>query len=428
MPDLKSNIEKSNQDTVDILLQGQPVWVRDALAKDVVPGLTDNTIMHAGPPIEWERMASAMKKAILGAVVFEGLAEGLEEAEQAVVSDDIQLAPCHQYAVVGGMTGVTSPSMYLHVVKNEAFGNEAYCMPHEGGSFKGLAWGTNDEETLTNVRWMQEELSPVLDAAVQSAGGVNVRQLVARALQMGDECHSRCTAGTSLLTRQLAPHIIRTDFPADVLDRVFTFLHTNDIFFLHIIMAAGRAIVDPAKNIPYSTIVTTLARNGVDFGIKVSSLGEEWFTAPSPKIKTAFFSSKWDDSVATPDMGDSSITETIGLGGQVTASAVAHEHLLGGDFSTSLEKTRNAYETTYAEHSEWLVPNLDFRGTPLGIDIRKVLSKGIEPTVHTATAHVQGGFIGGGEAYVPMETFELAMRAFAEKYQIDQDGNNSAAT
>jgi len=417
--DIRQKIDQANEKVLEIMKSGETVWLGDARAIDVVPGLKKNMILHAGPPIEWERMASAMKSAILGGVVFENLAPNLEEAEEAIKSGAVEFAPCHNYLVVGGMTGVTTPSMYLHVVENVRYGNRAYCMPHEGGSFKGLGWGTNDQETLDHVRWMQEELSPVLDSAVKMAGGVKVNQLIAREIQMGDEAHSRCTSGTLLMTRLLAPYIVETDFPKATIRRVFEFLRTHDIFFLHVIMAAARSIVDPAKNVPYSTIVTTFARNGVDFGIKVSALGETWFTAPSPKVKTSFFSPKWDDSVATPDMGDSSITETVGLGGQITVCSPAQEYSLGGNYQTALARTMESYGNSGGENNNWAIPNLNFRGGPIGVDIRKVLKTGIEPNIHTATAHIKGGFIGGGESYAPMGCFEAAMRSFAEKYGLN---------
>ncbi len=418
MIDIKKKIDEANAKAVKILIEGEPIWTGDKRLIDVVPDLKKNVILHAGPPIEWDRMANPMRNAILGAIVFEKLAENIEEAEKQILSGEVKYAPCHDYLTVGGMTGVTSPSMYVHVVKNNKFGNEGYCMPHEGGSFKGFGWGTNDNETITHVRWMQEELSPVLDKAVKLAGGVNVKQIIARAMQMGDECHSRCTSSTLLMTRLLAPYMMELDFPKDVIKRVFEFLQKHDIFFLHVIMAAGRALVDPAKEIPYSTIVTTLARNGVDFGIKVSALGEQWFITPSPKIKTSFFSPKWNDDVATHDMGDSSITETIGLGGQITVCSPAQEYSLNGNYESALQKTMDSYKISAGENNDFAIPNLDFRGGPIGIDIRKVLQTGIQPTVHTATAHIDGGFIGGGEAYAPIEAFEKAMRAFAEKYKI----------
>ncbi|MDP2965589.1 MAG: DUF1116 domain-containing protein [Pelolinea sp.] len=418
MENLKNKIDEANQKTIEILLKGEPLWIGDKQAIDVLPNLKKNMILHAGPPIEWDRMANPMRNAILGAVVFEKLAMNITEAEQMINSGEVEFSPCHNYNAVGGMTGVTSPSMYVHVVKNIKFGNEAYCMPHEGGSFKGLGWGTNDEETINHVRWMQEELSPVMDAAVKLAGGINVKQIIARAMQMGDECHSRCTAGTMLLTRFLAPYIMDLDYPRDVIKRVFEFLKKHDIFFLHVIMAAGRSIVDPAKDIPYSTIVTTFARNGIDFGIKVSALGDKWFTAPSPKIKTSFFSPKWNDEVATHDMGDSSITETIGLGGQITVCSPAQEFFLGGNYESALRKTLDSYKISEGENSDFAIPNLDFRGGPIGVDIRKVVQTRIQPTVHTATAHINGGFIGGGEAYAPILAFDEAMREYAKKYDI----------
>ncbi len=416
---VKQRIEEANKKVLEIIKDGELVWIGDEKAINVVPGLEKNIIMHAGPPIEYERMAGAMKKAVLGAVIFEGFTADLQEAEEAVVSGDIELRPCHDFNTVGGMTGVTSPSMYVHIVRNEKYGNEAYCMPHEGGSFKGLGWGTNDAETINHVRWMQEELSPVLNAAVKQAGGVRVKQIIARAIQMGDECHSRCTAGTMIMTRMLAPYMMESDFSKATLGRVFEFLRTHDIFFLHVIMAAGRAMVEPAKNIPFSTVVTTFARNGIEFGIKVSALGDQWFTAPSPEIKTVFFSPEWSSDVATRDMGDSAITETIGLGGQITVCSPAQEYFLGGSYETASQKTLDMYEISTGENSTWAIPNFNFRGGPLGIDIRKVLQKGILPTIHTATAHVEGGFIGGGETNVPMKCFEDAMMAFARQYELE---------
>ncbi len=415
---LKQRIEEANEKVLKILQEAELIWVGDKKAIDVVPNLKSNIIMHAGPPIEYERMAGAMKKAVLGAVVFEGFTDDLAEAEELVKNGTIILKPCHDFYTVGGMTGVTSPSMYVHVVRNERFGNEAYCMPHEGGSFKGLGWGTNDEETINKVRWMQEELSPVLDEAVKKTGGLNVKQIVAQAMQMGDECHSRCTAGTQIMTKMLAPYMTELDYDKAVIKRVFEFLDANNIFFLHVIMAAARAMIDPAKNIPYSTVVTTFARNGVEFGIKVSALGDKWFTAPSPKIKTVFFSPKWNDDVATPDMGDSAITETVGLGGQITVCSPAQEYFLGGNYESALRNTLETYEISVGENSAWAIPNLDFRGGPAGVDIRKVVQKGIRPTIHTATAHVEGGFIGGGEAKVPMKCFEDAMMEFAQQCDI----------
>ena len=418
MIDLKENIEKSNRKTVEIMMSGQPVWIGDGKAIDVIPSMTENTILHAGPPIEWDRMCNPMRQGIMGAVIFEKFAKNLTEAREMVEKGEIILAPCHDFFAVGGMTGITSASMPVHIVKNETFGNMAYCLPHEGSTFKALGWGTCDEETIQHVRWMAEELSPVLNAGVQAIGGINIREVVARAIQMGDEAHSRCTAATLLITRTLAPYLVRLDLDGEILSRVFQFLQATDIFALHIIMASARSIVDPAKNIPYSTIVTTLARNGVDFGIKVSAMGEDWFIGPAQKIRTVYFSPEWDDSVATPDIGDSSIMEVVGLGGLIHVAAPAHEHLLGGTYADAIRKTEEAYSICVGEHENWRIPSLDLRGVPIGIDIRKVVKTGITPTIDTATPHVDGGFIGSGETNPPIEAFEKALRAFGELMEV----------
>ena len=411
--DIRQKINEANLKTIDIFMAGQPIWIGDSPAIDVVPGMTKNTILHAGPPIEWENMCNPMRQAVLGAVVFEELAESLDKAKGLVDAGEIILSPCHHHQAVGGMTGITSASMPVHVVRNETFGTTAYCLPHEGSSFKALGWGTNDDETIAQIRWMRDELSPVLDQAVKAMGGINLKEIIGRAIQMGDEAHSRCTAGTLLITRKLAPYLACLDIQKDILRRVLDFLQRTDIFALHLFMAAARSMIEPAKNIPFSTVVTTLCRNGVEFGIKVSALGDQWFTGPAGKIKTSFFSSLWNDSVAGKDIGDSAIMEVIGLGGLIHVAAPAHEQVLKGTYESALQKTEEAYLITVGEHKSWQLPTLNFRGVPLGIDIRKVIQTGITPLVDTATPHLEGGFIGSGEARAPMEAFEKALREFS---------------
>lgn len=423
MGDIREKIEQANLQTIKILKEGQPIWLGCKMAIDVIPGMTKRTILHAGPPIEWERMCQPMRNGVIGAVMYEGLAKTPAEAEDLVDRGEIHLSPCHEHSAVGGMTGVTSASTPVHVVQNKTFGNSAYCGFHEGSSPNGFGWGTYDEESMRHLSWMQRELAAVLDAGLQAMGGINMRSIIARAIHMGDEEHGRCGAATSLLTRELAPSLVRLNFPEDVLERVFEFLRTTDIFALHVIMAAARSLVEPAKNTPFSTIVTTMARNGVEFGIKVSALGEQWFTGPAQKIQTVYFSPEWNDQDATPDIGDSSIVETVGLGGLIHAAAPAHEYALGGNYAEALRKTDEAYAFTAGEHDAWTIPSLDFRGVPLGIDIRKVLKTGITPILDTATAHVKGGKIGIGEARAPLEAFEKALRYFHEGLEVTIGGS-----
>jgi Protein of unknown function (DUF1116) len=417
--DIKSRIEQANRQAVETLAKGQPVWIGCKPALKVIPGMTSHTILHAGPPISWERMCKPMRNGILGAILYEGLAHDLGGAEEQVASGKITLAPCHAYSAVGGMTGITSASMPVNIVRNETYDNIAFCALHEGSSPGGFGWGTCDEESIHHARWLQDELGPLLDEGLRKAGGINMRQVIGRAIQMGDEDHGRCGAATLLITRELAPHLVRLDRPKEILGRVFDFLLSADIFALHVIMAAARSMVEPAKNIPYSTVVTTMARNGVEFGIKVSALGDQWFTGPAQKIKTVFFSPEWTDADATPDIGDSSIVETVGLGGLIHAASPVQEYGFGGNYADALHKTEDAYAFCVGEHTAWTIPNLDFRGVPLGIDIRKVLQSGVAPILDTATAHREGGKIGIGEARAPMEAFESALRAFARKYEGD---------
>ena len=412
--DLKDKIEQANAEVLNRLNTSQPVWIGCKPAIDHIPGMTKNTILHAGPPIEWERMCKPMQNGIIGAILYEKLAQDDGEARELIKSGEVTIAPCHHYGTVGGMTGVTSASMPVHIVRNDTFGNLAYCVPHEGGSHNGFGWGPYEEETKNHMDWMKDEMAPVLDAGLQAVGGINMRNLLARAVHMGDEEHGRCGAATSLITRELVPQLVLLELPKEALSRVLEYLRITDIFALHINMAAARSMVDPAKNVPYSTIVTTMARNGVEFGIKVSALGDQWFTGPAQPIKTVFFSPEWTQADAAPDIGDSSIVETVGLGGLMHAGAPVQEYALGGNYDEALRKTEEAYAFCAGEHAAWSIPNLGFRGLPLGIDIRKVLQTGIPPILDTATCHVNGGMIGIGEARAPMEAFEAALRAFGK--------------
>ncbi len=416
METFDEKIENANLQAINLIKESRPVWIGCANAIDAIPGITKRTILHAGPPIAWERMCKPMRNGILGALLFEELAENLTQANELVNAGEIILAPCHDFSAVGGMTGITSASMPVAVVCNESKGNYAYCGLHEGMQPKGFSWGNNDAESINNMKWIRDELSPVLDAGLKLSGGLDLRSLISRSVIMGDEIHGRCVASTSLISRELTPWLIQLNVSKEILQRVFEFLRITDMFSLHVVMAAAKSMTDSAKNIPYSTIVTAMARNGVDFGIKVSALGENWFTGPAQKINTVYFSPKWNDLVATPDIGDSSIVEVVGLGGLMHAGSPAHGYALGFTYSESLRKTLEAYSFCVGEHKAWQIPNLDFRGLPLGIDIRKVVKSGITPILDTATAHVDGGKIGIGEALAPIEAFETALLAFTEKY------------
>ncbi len=425
MSEVKEKIDQGNQLALTTLVNCQPIWIGCDAAIKVVPGMTPRTILHSGPNIEWSRMCQPMKNGILGAILFEELAKDISQAEALVQSGEITLAACHDYSAVGGMTGVTSANTPVAIVRDAENGNTAFCGLHEGMQPWGFSWGNHDEESISNLKWIKDEISPVLNAGLKLSGGLKMSPLISKSIQMGDEIHGRCVASTSLISRELSPFISKLEFSKNILMRVLEFLRVTDMFSLHIVMAAAKSMTDSIKNIPYSTIVTVMARNGVDFGIKVSGLGERWFVGPAQKINTVFFSPNWNDSLAVPDIGDSSVVEVVGLGGLIHAASPAQGYALGFNYLDSLRKTEEAYAFCAGEHKTWRIPGLDFRGVPLGIDILKVIATGKTPILDTATAHKQGGKIGIGEARAPMEAFDEAMKAFAEMVEINSNAQKN---
>jgi hypothetical protein len=393
------------------------VWVGNETAIDVIPGMTPKTIMHAGPPIGWADMCSSMREGVIGGALFEGLAGTADEAMRLVEKGEISLAPCHEHRTVGGMTGITTASMPVHVVQDALNGVETYCRMHERK--RALQWGERDEQVLGQMRWMTRVLSPMLSAAVKAKGGLSVKHITARALQMGDECHNRNVAATSLLVREMMPHLVALDWDKDELERAARFLAEDDGFYLHIDMAACKAIAEAAKGIEYSTIVTTIARNGVDVGIRISGLGDRWFTGPAGMLRGSYFPGFNDDNVDV-DMGDSAIMETMGLGGQIQAAAPVFQQIVGGTLQDAIKHTREMMAISFGRNPGFVLPVLDFQAGPIGIDMLKVLETGVTPLIDSAMAAKKGGFAGAGQVRVPIQCFQKAFRAFADKHGLRQ--------
>ena len=418
MADIQEKIEQANQKVVDIIRKGKPVYIGYKPAIDVIPGMTKNTILYAGPPTEFQKLSVPIQQGVIAGLLFEGLASDFNGAKKLVESGKVVLAPCHEYGSVGGMTGITTASMPVHIVRNETFNTTAYAVAHSGFWRNAIQWGNYDADTINQLKWIANTLGPVVDAGLSESGGLDMKSLIARAIQMGDECHTRSVAATGLIISQLAPHVPKAKLGSEKVSEAFAWLRDSDTFALHVVMATAKSILEPAKGVDYSTIVTTMSRNGIEFGIKISSLGDKWFKGPAGKIETVFFSPDMKDEDALPDIGDSSIIETIGLGGMIHAAAPAQELLYGGTFDDALSKTHASYSIATSEHDTWRIPSLDLRGTPLGIDIRKVLKTGFTPIIDTATAHKNGGKLGVGEARAPIEAFELALKAFAKQYNL----------
>ncbi len=410
------DINKANAEAVSRMMEARPVLVGMGKAIDVIPGMHENLLLHAGPPIDWDRASGPMKGAITGALIFEGRAKNMEEAEKLVKSGEIQLEPCHEHQAVGPMAGLTTPNMEVYIIENKTHGNLAFSNMNEGYG-KVLRYGAYDQEVMDRLKWMHEVMAPVLKEAIDIVGGVDIKALLAEALHMGDEGHNRNKAGSILFLKALAPGIAKAAPNSQVAADILKAIGDNALAVLNPVMAACKAMADAAHGVEGSTIVTVMARNGTDFGIRVSGLGDRWFTGPVGKPKGLYFPGFTAED-GSGDIGDSTITETAGIGGFAMAAAPAIVTFVSGTPQDAINTTLEMYEITEAEHKYFNIPFLGFRGTPTGIDIRKVVEKGITPRINTGIAHKDPGVgqIGAGLVRPPMSIFEEALIAFAEKY------------
>jgi hypothetical protein len=412
------DIEKANSETTQRMMEARPVVVGMEKAIDVIPGMRENLLLHAGPPITWERASGPMRGAITGALIFEGKAKNEAEAQALVESGKIELEPCHHHQAAGPMAGIICPSMSVYILENKTHANYSYSNLNEGYG-KVLRYGAYSQEVIDRLCWMEDVMAPVLGKAIEMSGGVDIRALLAEALQMGDEGHNRNKAGSVLFTKSLAPYIVRATKDAEVAAKILQFMGDNALTVLNPVMAACKGMVDAAHGIEGSTIVSVMARNGTDFGIRVSGLGDRWFTAPVAIPQGLYFPGFTAED-ASGDIGDSTITETAGIGGFAMASAPAIVTFVSGTPKDAINATLEMYEICFTEHKYFTIPPLDFRGTPTGIDIRKVVETGITPRVNTGIAHKEAGVgqVGAGLVRPPMEMFEQALVAFAEHYDL----------
>ena len=413
------DIENANQIAVEKMMSARPILKSVATARDVIPGMKDNLFLHAGPPIEWARMSGPLRGAIIGAMLFEGIAKSEAEATSMVERGEVEFDSCHHHGTVGPMAGVTSASMKVYVVENAEHGNKSFSNLNEGYG-KVLRYGAYSEDVLKKLHWMNDVLGTALADALAQSNGLDLRALIAEALHMGDEGHNRNKAGSLIYLKLISPLIAKVVKDNAVESEVLQFLGDNALSVLNPVMAACKAMTDAAHGVEGSTIVTTMARNGTDFGIRVSGLGEkQWFTAPA-EIPVGLFFSGFSQDDANPDIGDSAITETAGIGGFAMATAPAIVTFVGGTPKDAINATLEMYEITFAESKYFTMPALYFRGTPTGIDLRKVVELGIAPRINTGIAHKNAGVgqVGAGLVRPPLKIFEDALVAFAEKYNI----------
>jgi hypothetical protein len=406
---------QANATAVQRLLSATARLIDVRPAQDAL-GIDKGTFFHAGPPINWERASGPMRGALIGAMLFEGLAKTPEQAESMLATgDSITLDPCHHHSAVGPMAGVVSSSMWMFELEDTEHGGRAWCSLNEGLG-KVLRYGAYSPEVIDRLRWMSAIVGPLLQQAVRRHGPVDIKAIIAQMLQMGDEGHNRNRAGTLMFLREIMGDLIELDAQqSDIADAV-RFISGNDHFFLNLVMPACKLATDAARDVPGSTLVVAMARNGTDFGIQVSGTGDQWFTGPA-QVPDGLYLGSYGPEDANPDIGDSAITETAGIGGFAMAAAPAIVKFVGGDVSDALAATQRMYEITLAENPAFAVPVLDFRGTPTGIDVTAVARTGILPQINTGMAgKVAGtGQVGAGLVNPPMNIFVEALESLATR-------------
>ncbi len=410
-------VEEANQRAVQRMIGARPRLIDIRPAGEAIPGMHRHLLLHAGPPITWERMSGPLRGAMIGALIYEGLATDQESAEQLATSGEIEFAPCHHYHAVGPMAGVVSASMPVQIIEEPVYGNQTFSTLNEGLG-RVLRYGANDAEVINRLRWMQQVLGPALARAIRAMGGIEIKAMTAQALQMGDECHNRNKAATSLFLRQIAPALVETGNSNQETASVLRFINSNDHFYLNLSMAACKSAAVAAHGVPFSSVVTTMARNGTDFGIRVSGLGENWYVGPAQRVHGLYFSG-FSEQDANPDIGDSTISETVGIGAFVMAAAPAIVQFIGGTPADALRYTSEMYDITVAEDTQYQLPQLDFRGAPVGVDVRQVVRQNLLPIINTGIAHRLPGIgqVGAGIVRPPMISFVTAVHALAVELQ-----------
>ncbi len=408
-----AEVDQANQEAVQRMIATRPRLVDVRPAGEVIAGMHKRLVLHAGPPITWERMSGPLRGAVIGALLYENLAPDIAAAEQLAGSGEVAFAPCHHYNAVGPMAGVVSASMPVQVIEEPVYGNRTYSTLNEGLG-KVLRFGANSPEVIARLRWMEQVLGPALARALRAREGLELKPITAQALQMGDECHNRNKAATSLFIREIAPFLVETGASSEEVAGVLRFMHGNDHFYVNLSMASCKAMTLAARGIPGSSVVTTMARNGTDFGMRVSGLGDHWYVAPAQPVKGLYFSG-YTEADANPDIGDSAITETAGTGGFAMAAAPAIVQFIGGTPADALRYTTEMYDITVTENSQYQLPPLGFRGAPLGIDIRQVVRQNLLPVINTGIAHRLPGVgqVGAGIVRPPMACFVAAVHDLA---------------
>jgi hypothetical protein len=419
-------VADANAKALELLLDADPCWVGIKRVRDVVPGVTDNMVMHSGPPIPWARMASVQKKGIAGAVQHERLAKSEEEAFRLIESGKIDIRSANDMGVAGAGAGIVSPSMVVNISRDKNTGKEAYCVPFEGRVGLGV-WGVYNAEVEENLQLIETVLAPAIDKVLGESGGIDIKKIIAQGLQMNDETHTRQTAEGLILVSEIVPLLLRADITRETLIQCVDVFVSSERWFHPLGISSSLAIMKGIADIEYCTVVHTMCGNGVDYGIKVSALGDQWFTAPAPYLTGKYLAPHWSREDAVPWIGDSCIVEACGLGAFSGAAAPAVIRLRGGDYADGILQSEEMKHICIGVNHHYPIPLLGFTGPGIGIDIVKVGMTGITPLNHGGIISKEGGQIGAGIVRLPFDCFEDAIQAFAGKYGLPMHDESNGA-
>lgn len=405
-------IKQANDKVMDILLNARPVWTDVRPAIEVVPGMTPNTVLIPGPPIAAEKLPTPLRTAVSGAAVHEGLAKDLDEAWEMVLRGEIKVEASQDYNCANAASSVMSASMPVFVVEDKVYGGKGFCVPHPGPNPRVLRWGIYGDDVEENLRWIRDDYSTVLGEAVRASGGIDLIRIMSKTAGMGDENHNRQPAASMALALELVPYLIEVDHPSR--NRVTKEIAANDRFFLHVMMAGVESITASAKKVPFSTIMVGMGGNGIEFGIQVAATGNKWYTTQAPKILGTFLKPTTTVNDLLGYLGDSCVTEVYGLGGMSSIAGPSYAKMTGSTFADAKDRTERARAVSLGEHTFAPIPWDDYRGFPVGVDIRKVVGLNVLPISHGGSALKTGGQAGAGAAELPLECFKKAVIGVAD--------------
>lgn len=415
--ELKDKIDEANQKVIEIFKHTDPYWIGMKPAKECIPGVEEGMIIHSGPDIAWEDMCETQRQGGINGVLYEGYATNEEDARRMLESGEIRFVSANDFHLVGPGSGITTPSMVVNIVEDKNTGCRGFCAPFEGPNRGGLAgWGVFNESIREHLNMVRDVIAPAMTKTLEANGGMAMRKIFVRGVEMGDELHSRQDATGLIATNELMKMLVEADISADARKKCIDLLYGTVRFFHPLGMASAMALLEAVRNVEYSTIVTTMVGNGVEYGIKVSGLGHKWNLAPSPMLTGEYVVANVNQSEVLPWIGDSCILEATGLGGFAAAAAPAVMRSLDKTLQDGIEQTLEMREITVSENANYLIPALNYSGSPTGIDIRKVIDMGIEPIIHGGMISTTGKRLGAGVARVPLKCFENAVLAYGEAY------------